>query len=319
MSAKGILPLDSKFLLLLAIFRAMLLPRIFRLIGWVLLLPLAVLCAEVQFGHYVIPFLDFNTHPKPVGLFEVLGMRYDYSDEATTTALIIVLLFIAFGRIKNETELTGKIRLQALYWSATITWAITALYLPTDILPKMFGIESRVLEVVFQLASAFVINSFLVPVVLFIPIFGYLKRKIKHEDQLKRVYLLPYMPFNLIGKCATMLYLFFGIVVLLFETGYSLQSDIMMLFPIALALWTCSKERTENAAIYETRLRALQISVMIHYVLVVIAYWLVYGGDFLVVLQWSISSLALIFLMVFYWMRYKAPKQAVPGAIAEAS
>jgi hypothetical protein len=287
----------------------MLLPRIFRIIGWILLLPALVLCFKVQFGHYVIPFLNFSRHPGQVSIFEWINRRYDYSDEVTTTLFMAALVFIAFGKLKNENDLTGKIRMRAFYWSAVITWASTALYLPITILPKIFGIESRWLDFVYQLGGLITIYNFLVPIVISIPLFWYLKRKIKHQNQLKQFYLLSHMPFNLIGKYCTLLFLLLGIVSELFSTEFNLHSDWIVLSPIFLALWTCSKERVENEVLFDTRLKALQISFLAHYILFIVTYWLVYGWDYFDALFCSIITMQLIFLVVFYGMKYKAVKQ----------
>jgi hypothetical protein len=297
----------------------MLLPRIFRTFGWILLLPASVLCFKVQFGHYVIPFLNFSRHPGHVSIFESLNRRYDYSDEVTTTLLLAALVFIAFGKLKNENTFTEKIRMRAFYWSAVITWAFTALYLPITVLPKIFGIESRWLDFVYQLGALFISYNSLVPIVISIPLFWYLRRKIKLQDQLKQFYLLPHVPFNLIGKCCTLLFLLFGIVSELFPAGYNLHSEWIVLSPIVLALWTCSKEREESEALFEIRLKALQISFLVHYVLFVVIYWLVYGWDYFDALFCSIITMQLIFLVVFYWMKDKASKPTAEKAALNAA
>jgi hypothetical protein len=299
---------DSKFLFLLAIFSAMLLPRIFRILGWILLLPALILCFRVQFEHYVIPFLNFSKHPGQVSIFEGISRRYDYSDEVTTTLFVTVLLFIAFGKLKNENALTGKIRMQAFYWSAVITWAATALYLAIGSLPFVAP-KSRWLDFVAQAGAYAVLNNFLIPIVFFIPLFGFLRRRVKQGHPLKQRYLLRYMPFNPIGKGSTLLFLLLGIVSELFSTEYNIYSDIFLLLPAALVFWTCSKERMENEVLFGIRLNALQISFFLHYVLFVVTYWLVYGWDYFDALFCSIITMQLIFLIVFYWMKYKLSKQ----------
>jgi hypothetical protein len=276
----------------------------------VLLLPAVVLCFRVQFGHYVIPFLNFSKEPGKRSIFEWVNRRYDYSDEVTTTLLLAVLVFIAFGKQKNEKALTGKIRMHAFYWSAVITWASTALYLAIASLPIVAGTKSRLLDFVSQIGAYAVLNNFLIPVVLFIPVFWLLKRRVKRGRQLKQHYLLPYMPFNLIGKGSTLLFMLFAIVSELLSTKYNIYSDISLLFPTALVFWTCSKERAENQTFFEIRLKALQISFLAHYILFILMYWLVYGLDYFDALFCSIITMQLIFLIVFYWMKNKASKLA---------
>ncbi|MBD1363560.1 hypothetical protein IDJ77_07040 [Mucilaginibacter sp. ZT4R22] len=233
----------------------------------------------------------------------------NFTDEVSTTILIAALLFIAFGKLKNESPLTGKIRMLAFYGSAIITWASTVLYLALAVLPIATDTKSRLLDFVSQAGAYFTLNNFLIPIALFIPVFWYFKRKIKQEHQLKQLYLLPYMPFNMIGKWGTLLFMLFFTVSEMFSTKYNIYSDISMLFPAALALWTCSRERVENEVLFEIRLRALQISFLAHYVLFVVLYWLVYGWDYFDALFCSIISMQLIFLVVFYWMKYKTSKQ----------
>ncbi len=271
-----------------------------------LLLPALVLSAKVQFGHYVIPFLNYNGRTEHVREF-ANGMN-NFTDEVSTTFLIIALLFVAFGKLKRENQLIGKIRMHAFYWSAVITWAATALYLAIASLPIVAGNKSRLLDFVSQIGAYAVLNNFLIPIVLFMPVFWFLKRKIKQEQQLRRLYLLPYMPFNLIGKGGTLLFMLFLIVSELFSTKYNIYSGISMLFPAVLALWTCSKERLEDEVFFEIRLKALQISFLAHYILFVVTYWLVYGWDYFDALFCSIISMQLIFLVIFYWMKNKASK-----------
>jgi hypothetical protein len=294
----------------------MLLPRICKIIGRILWFPAVVLAGMVHFNHYVIPFLDFRDPPGRVTVF--IDRRYDYSDEVTITLLIIALVFLAFGKRKDESLLTKNLRQRALYWSVSISWASTALYFVLRNFFNFLG-TSSLADFFVMIVDMLVSFNVLIPLVIFFPIFWYLRRTVQSAAELKQLYLLPYPLVNRIGKYATLLLMLFGILVELFLSTEVSYAAIMMFFPLALVAWICTKEFNEDSALYHKRLEAMQLSIFIQHTLFLITYWLIYGWDYADALACSVVSCQLIFLMVFYWMRYKAPKKAAQGAIAEAS
>ncbi|TFF40179.1 hypothetical protein [Mucilaginibacter psychrotolerans] len=290
----------------------MLLPRICKIIGRILWFPALVLAAMVQLRHYVIPFLDFH---KPAGRVSIFVDRgYDYSDEVTTTLFVLTLVFLAFGKRKDENALISKIRQYAFYWAASITWATTAMYF---ILMNFFDFiaPSRLFDLFVILGNLFIVYNFLVPIIVFFPVFWYLRSTIKHGDQLKPVYLVRSPAINILGKCATLLFMLVGIITGLFFTSNNSYPVIFTLFPLVIALWVCAKEPHEDKALFATRLNAVQLSIFVHYLLFILVYWVVYGWDYADVLGCSVVSSQLIFLVVFFWMRYKAPKMVTEDSV----
>ncbi|OOQ60454.1 hypothetical protein [Mucilaginibacter pedocola] len=282
----------------------MLLPRICKLIGRILLFPVSFVCFCVQFGHFVIPFLDFHKQAGEAGIF--LSRTYDFSDEASVTLLVAVLVLIAFSKRKNETALTTTARLHAFYWAAVITWLSTGLYFIIINFFELIDAPSRWLDFFFQISNLFVAYNVFIPIIIFFPIFGYFRRRALKGLPLKQLYLLPYPYLNLAGKYATIIFMGIGMVTGLFFASNNNYHVLLTFFPLAIALWLCSKEPNETPELFKLRLQAAQLSLFIHYIAFVLVYWLVYGWDYADALGSSVVASQLIFLVVFYWMRYKA-------------
>lgn len=264
--------------------------------------PAFILCVNVQFGHYVIPFLDFSGLARSASI--PVTQRYDYSDEAVVSLLVTALIFVAFGKRKNESTFIAKARQYAFYWSAAITWASTAVYFIAINFFELIDAPSRSLDFFFQVSNLFVVYNVLIPVIIFFPLFRYFRRKMQSEEQLKQFYLLPYSFLGIVGKCGTLLFMLLGIITGLFFTSNNNYADWMMLFPLAIALWVCAKEPHETKELFDTRLQAVQLSLFVQYILFILVYWLANGWNYADSFGFVVVSGQLIFLAIFYWMRY---------------
>jgi FlaA1/EpsC-like NDP-sugar epimerase len=66
-----------------------------------------------------------------------------------------------------------------------------------------------------------------------------------------------------------------------------------------------SKERAEDEFIQSIRLNALMWSVLVHFVLLMIAFLSVYGLPFLNIVVYNTSTVLVIFILRFYYLLYR--------------
>ena len=106
-------------------------PHKFRLIGWILFIPSAVLGFMIMFNDFEFSFLNIKTlslFPTPflsTGTRETWSIINDnFSNELAGILLIVSAIFIAFSKEKKEDEYIAKIRLESLLWATYITFAI---------------------------------------------------------------------------------------------------------------------------------------------------------------------------------------------------
>jgi hypothetical protein len=86
------------------------------------------------------------------------------------------------------------------------------------------------------------------------------------------------------------------------DIGYTLFS---CLFIGGGLLIMFSKERTEDEFIQSIRLNALMWSVLVHFVLLMIAFLGVYGLSFLSIVFYNTYTVLVIFILRFYYLLYK--------------
>jgi len=111
-------------------------PNRFRTIGWILLIPAAVLGYLVIFYGFEFSFLDFKvlsllpaSFDATPGMTPVPSLLWSVIDDNFTQELagilfIISAVFVAFSKEKNEDEYIAKIRLESLLWATYVTFAI---------------------------------------------------------------------------------------------------------------------------------------------------------------------------------------------------
>lgn len=98
-------------------------PHAYRLIGWFLFIPSAILgfisvTGEVEFSFLTLPIVADNF----LGTEKLINL----TNELAALGVIAGLLFIAFSREKVEDEMISQLRLEALQWSVFANYLILA-------------------------------------------------------------------------------------------------------------------------------------------------------------------------------------------------
>ncbi len=250
---------------------------------------------------YVIPFLSYGPLESGKSLFGSTG-RNNLTDEIAMSFFVTGMIFIGFSRLKNENEFTNKLRLNALYWSVLINILIILI----DVIAEYVGEELNI-PILMKHFGFLTYNVFIL-LAIFIARFYYLLYKSKKNKQSEQIYMLPFKPYSLIWRVGS---LFFIISIIASLTLPSIDTllkklpdSIVILFPACLLIWIWSKEKNETDLVKDVRTKAMQIAMYVNYSLLLMATWLIYGFDYLVVQVVSILSLPIIFLIVFYFKLY---------------
>ncbi len=104
-------------------------PNKFKIIGWIILIPAAIIGFITLRYEYEPYFLDFNV---PAILFDdfikdkqIFGMvRNNILNEILGLLVIISALLVAFSKEKSEDEYISKIRLESLVWAVYFNYGI---------------------------------------------------------------------------------------------------------------------------------------------------------------------------------------------------
>jgi hypothetical protein len=289
----------------------LLFPQYFRVIGIALLIPGLVLGFYYTFCDYVLPFLSYG-RPNFVRAIN------NFTDEWIVTLIICAEVFIVFSKLKNESRLTHRIRLNALYWAIVINCSLVIIICMYTALLTLLKIKLSSLN---SFPTDYVLyNPFLI-LPLFYTRFNYLLFRIKKGVKYKPLPLIPNFPYNIIGKTIAVIF----IVSLIFSLAPSMKIDVsgdtftiiyfLLVLPSLLFIVLSKEDYEINPG---TRLRAMQITVYINFALLIIANWTVYGGPIFTVLEFSFVSIQVLFMFVFYWMRRSASTR-VAGTPTAAS
>ncbi|GAB4028494.1 hypothetical protein [Spirosoma gilvum] len=111
-------------------------PHSYRLIGWFIFVPSAVLGLATMYADFNISWLVATALNKPVmiNLENSTGHFVDIqnlTDELAGVGVIVGLMFIAFSREKTEDEMISQLRLEALQWSVYVNYLILAIAILT--------------------------------------------------------------------------------------------------------------------------------------------------------------------------------------------
>jgi hypothetical protein len=108
-----------------------LLPHKCKLIGWILLIPSAILGYFVIFFDFEFKFLEmkvltlYSNGPAPWDPKGNFGFeRHNITATVVGILFLIGALFVAFAREKNEDEFILKKRLESLLWATIVNYAI---------------------------------------------------------------------------------------------------------------------------------------------------------------------------------------------------
>ena len=111
-------------------------PHRFRLIGWLIFVPSAVLGLAAMYADFNIGWLVAEMLNKPITIelgnsITHLTDTQNLTDEVAGIGVIIGLLLIAFSREKVEDEMIGQLRLEALQWSVYTNYIVLGIAILT--------------------------------------------------------------------------------------------------------------------------------------------------------------------------------------------
>ena len=105
---------------------SLLLPRQYKIVGILLVIPSLILGIFYRFAEFSFDFLTLKQSYKlPLGDKSInLDEQINLTDEIALTGLIVGLLFIAFARQKQEDEFIHHTRLQSWQWAVLINYGL---------------------------------------------------------------------------------------------------------------------------------------------------------------------------------------------------
>ncbi|TWJ03523.1 hypothetical protein JN11_01069 [Mucilaginibacter frigoritolerans] len=280
----------------------LLFPSAFKIIGFILLVPGFILAYSYLFQNNA-----GNTISNRVPLGIIWPGSSGYTDESAITFVIIGLLFIGFSRLRNERDVTHKIRLKALYWAVIVNCLWIALFWMLMFLKDLINIPF----LQHLNTSVTVVYNLFILLILFIGRFYYLFYRYAKSRKRIALHFLPYKPHNVVGKVGVAFFL----IIVISSTFIKIDdkfASLLYLLPAFLLLWIASwnKRRTDEVIII--RLKAMQIAVYINYFFFIMATWVFYNINYLVIMFFGLLSLQIIFLITFYVMVYGNTKTLNP-------
>jgi small-conductance mechanosensitive channel len=106
----------------------LLLPNYFKKIGWILLVPSAILGLFIIIFDYEFGFLDTKVFTIYSGGFQepvVFGMiKTNLTNTIVGVLFLIGAIFVAFSKEKKEDEYIAGIRLESLLWATYINYGV---------------------------------------------------------------------------------------------------------------------------------------------------------------------------------------------------
>jgi hypothetical protein len=280
----------------------LLFPPAFKIIGFILLVPGFILAYSYLFQNNAGSAISSRA---PLGFNWPAGNGY--TDESATTFLIIGFLLIGFSRLKNELDITHKIRLKALYWAVIVNCLWIALFWMLMFLKDLISIP--LLQ--HLNASVTVVYNLYILLIIFIGRFYYLLYRYTKSRKRIALHFLPYKPHNVVGKVGVAFFLIIVITSTFIKIDDKFAS-LLYLLPAFLLLWIASWDKRRTDEVIIIRLRAMQIAVYINYFFFIMATWIFYSINYLVIMFFGLLSLQIIFLITFYVMVYGNTKTFNP-------
>lgn len=279
----------------------LLFPRKFRIIGWLLFIPGFILGVANTFWDFKIPGFVLRLR-EAEGLFK--GPDENFTNELALALLILGIMFIAFGKLNREDELTSKLRLNALYWAILTNYIVVVCSAVSSILNDEFNVGYEIDYLDLNLYT---------PLLAFIARFYYLLHKNKNEYYIAPLHLLPHTPYNKIARLVALPSVVLFAICLVKDSGglflkpaWSERLDLIyLILPIVLLAWMYSKERMEDEYINSLRLQAMQIAVYINCVILLVANFVYYSFDFFVFEIHELTVLPLMFVIIFQYNLYR--------------
>lgn len=285
-------------------------PQKIRPIGWMLLSIGFVMGYLVLYQDFRIEALTFG--PSKSGLAAFVNPELNFTDEIALTLCFTGLLFVAFAKLKEEDEYIAKIRLDALHWAVFYNYMLVIVLI---LINNLFGPMITKREAIFTpWAMLFDLNwliyTLFTPLILFITrLFYSLSRHKKGKSPQNKIFYLPARKFlQPIGIALTLLCGAIWIIAII-EMISSILIPFLTerwlaiswyLWPFALILWIFSKQKKEDEYIQKLRLDSWHLTFYIHYALLLIMTWAIYGLEYLTVLYLAMPMMPHIFFILFY-------------------
>ena len=296
-------------------------PHQLRSLGWILALPGFGLGYLSVYRDYKIPGFGFSVWPRNEFFHGPV-----FQDLTNTLALILIivgLLLVAFSKEKKEDELTSKMRQNALYWAVVINYIAYLAWLLATIGIQLLKLDKDALGSLSDILGMSIYNLF-TPLVIFIIRYYYLRYSKNGEYIVDRVYYLPEKPYKLIGKLISIPLL--GLVLLLCMYSWVSRNDVdlsgtgldvMLLFlPLTLLIWGYSREKNEDEFVSTLRLESMQLAVYVNYAILLLANFLFYFFDFMLVMFFNLGTIVFFFVMRFNYILWKHNKGIMKGTFA---
>lgn len=265
-------------------------------------LPGFVLGYMVVYQDFEMPGFAFRIRDK--GSFTVPAIE-NFTNELALTLVILGLMFIAFSKVKNEDEMTGKIRLNALYWAIPVNYLWYGFFIIMSLINA--SLHSPVISAMlkpFNYQDGYMVFNFFVPLLIFIARFYYLLNRNAGGHPVPKMRLLRYSPFHSLGKWLSLI-----IIALVIVSQTLVQSEVLegvyWFLPLTLLIWLYSKEKVEDEYIDHLRLDALQIAVYANYAILLISNFTVYGIGFLLIQVFNMATIPLIFVIRFQYRLFR--------------
>lgn len=280
-----------------------------RPLGWV------ILGVGIVLGHFVL-YHDFRMELLSIGteksgIESFLSPKMNITDELALTLCIVGLIFVSFSKVKEEDEYTARLRLSALVWAISINY----IFVIAGILINNFLIRDGIMDPWNLISeSNWVIYTLFSPLAIFVLTFYsmlFLYRKGQtprimsfYKPQIvkgqQRIYF--YLGMLLTVWCATIW------ILAIIENIWTLQFSSITenwlgiawyLWPLSLLMWMFSRTKLEDEYIQQIRLISWHWAFYLHFAILLILTWFVYGWDYLTVIFMAMPLLPFLFLIIF--------------------
>jgi hypothetical protein len=259
---------------------------------------------------------------------------YSWASQDVTETLIILLgvlglAFTYFSKEKIEDELISKIRLDSLAWAVILNSILNmiARIATNDLFWEILALEINIFSILlialfrhyylkyrfsksgaslFDKKDRYLLNhkaSYLGWIIFIIAII--LNIILVWKDYYVELLIPKY--FDLAWNYAAALISGKSFLSQISKYDYINIYDTLVIYStiVGLLLITFSKEKAEDEYISSLRLKALSLSVLVHYAYILIANFLVWGMEFLSIMTYAMYTPLVFYILYFNYLKYK--------------